>query len=155
MSSVRRRGDVAPTGWLMNVSASLVEWSESATRLGLELCPVYGNRLTPYYMRLITEMVKSGCTLYSGITCRNVYTPLNVFIALVGVVVWTEGDQIDLEENGDRTLNNFLTYRKSVLVRDIPNDNAQLLTPETICGSHKEFRASIKPATRCAVEGIG
>ncbi|XP_029172286.1 uncharacterized protein LOC114941461 [Nylanderia fulva] len=56
------------------------------------------------------------------------YMPLNVFIALVGVQVWSESDEINLSPNGDATLSNFLRYRREKLVQDIPNDNAQLLT---------------------------
>lgn len=54
--------------------------------------------------------------------------PLNIFIALVGVQVWSESDEIALSPNGDVTLSNFLRYRREKLVQDIPNDNAQLLT---------------------------
>ena len=56
------------------------------------------------------------------------YSPLNIYIALVGVVVWTEFDEIQLSTDGDTTLKNFLHYRKERLVKDHPNDNAQLLT---------------------------
>lgn len=58
----------------------------------------------------------------------QLYVPLNIFVALVGVVVWTEQDEIALSTNGDTTLTNFLHYRREKLVKDYPNDNAQLLT---------------------------
>ncbi|XP_076759529.1 disintegrin and metalloproteinase domain-containing protein meltrin [Xylocopa sonorina] len=56
------------------------------------------------------------------------YVPLNIFIALVGVQVWSDSDEIALSPNGDTTLSNFLRYRREKLVQDMPNDNAQLLT---------------------------
>ncbi|XP_014230939.1 disintegrin and metalloproteinase domain-containing protein 33 isoform X2 [Trichogramma pretiosum] len=55
------------------------------------------------------------------------YAPLNIFVALVGIEVWTDVNKIAVVNNGDQTLKNFLQYRKDVLVREIPNDNAQLL----------------------------
>ncbi|XP_025201152.1 disintegrin and metalloproteinase domain-containing protein 9 [Melanaphis sacchari] len=59
---------------------------------------------------------------------NSLYIPLNIFITLVGVVVWTEYNEIALVSNGDTTLTNFLHYRRDHLVKDHPNDNAQLLT---------------------------
>lgn len=56
------------------------------------------------------------------------YQPFNIFIALVGVVVWTELDEITISTKGDDTLTSFLMYRRERLLVKHPNDNAQLLT---------------------------
>lgn len=56
---------------------------------------------------------------------------MNIFIALQGVVIWNERNLADLSPDGDKTLRNFLTYRKKILLKDHPNDNAQLLTGES------------------------
>ena len=58
----------------------------------------------------------------------QLYQPLNIFIALVGVEVWEDEDQVVISTNGDQTLTNFLIYRKLRLIPSHPNDNAQLLT---------------------------
>uniref|UniRef100_A0A1A9WS33 Peptidase M12B domain-containing protein n=1 Tax=Glossina brevipalpis TaxID=37001 RepID=A0A1A9WS33_9MUSC len=56
------------------------------------------------------------------------YVPLNIFIALVGVVIWNESNEIEITPDADVTLRNFLIYRRTKLVLEHPNDNAQLLT---------------------------
>lgn len=54
--------------------------------------------------------------------------PLNIFVALVGVVVWNEKDEIEISFEGETTLRAFADYRRTQLVREHPNDNAHLLT---------------------------
>lgn len=58
----------------------------------------------------------------------QLYAPLNIFIALVGVIIWSDHDEIHLSADGDATLTNFLHYRRERLAQDHPNDNAQLIT---------------------------
>lgn len=58
----------------------------------------------------------------------QLYVPLNIFIALVGVVIWNESNEIEITPDADVTLRNFLNYRRTKLVLQHPNDSAQLLT---------------------------
>ncbi len=53
---------------------------------------------------------------------------------MVGIVVWNENNEAELSSDGDKTLKNFLKYRREVLVTKHPNDNAQLLTKEQFEG---------------------
>lgn len=67
-------------------------------------------------------------------TINALYVPLNIFVVLIGVVIWNENNKADLTADGDKTLRSFLNYRKKILLRDHPNDNAQLLTGEVFEG---------------------
>lgn len=67
-------------------------------------------------------------------TINALYVPLNIFVVLIGVVIWNEQNMADLTSDGDKTLRSFLNYRKKILLREHPNDNAQLLTGEVFEG---------------------
>ncbi|KAL5284165.1 hypothetical protein ACFFRR_006446 [Megaselia abdita] len=95
----------------------------------VELVIVVDNKISKAYSGNIKNIHKH-CQDIANIV-NALYVPLNIFIALVGVVVWNEKNEIDFNTDGDITLRNFLTYRKTKLVIDHPNDNAQLLTKES------------------------
>ncbi|XP_065351204.1 disintegrin and metalloproteinase domain-containing protein 12 [Cloeon dipterum] len=73
------------------------------------------------------EKVHNHCKNIANII-NALYSPLNIYIALIGIVIWTERDEIKINNNGDETLSAFLHYRRVTLVKEHPNDNAQLLT---------------------------
>ncbi|KAF2899189.1 hypothetical protein ILUMI_06976 [Ignelater luminosus] len=74
--------------------------------------------------------VEHHCKTIANII-NGLYAPLNIFIALVGIVIWNEHDEVNFSANGDTTLTNFLHYRREKLIKEHPNDNAQLLTKVT------------------------
>ena len=57
----------------------------------------------------------------------QLYRPLKIRIALTMVKVWTNGDQIVVDENSGKCLDNFMVYRNDVLYKNFKHDNAMLL----------------------------
>uniref|UniRef100_A0A182VS55 Peptidase M12B domain-containing protein n=1 Tax=Anopheles minimus TaxID=112268 RepID=A0A182VS55_9DIPT len=94
----------------------------------VELVIVVDNKMFKT-MRENFKTVQQYCKDITNII-NALYEPLNIFVGLVGVVVWNEGDEIELSKDGEVTLKNFLHYRKKSLIKDHPNDNAQLFTKE-------------------------
>ena len=58
----------------------------------------------------------------------QLYRPLNIYVALVGIEIWTANDKISVENNADTTMNNFLEYRREHINYRHRNDNSQLIT---------------------------
>ena len=58
----------------------------------------------------------------------QLYQPLNLYIALVGLEIWNKKDSFFIDKmNAESTLKRFLHYRMKRINPTIPNDNAQLL----------------------------
>ncbi|KAM3666141.1 disintegrin and metalloproteinase domain-containing protein 8 [Ammospiza maritima maritima] len=58
----------------------------------------------------------------------KLYQPLHLRVALIGLEVWNHRDKITVSPNPEVTLDNFLHWRESELLRKKPHDNAQLIT---------------------------
>ena len=68
------------------------------------------------------------CISCCDVFCYQLYRPLNMYVALVGVEIWTDADRIAIVDNADATMNNFLEYRRNHISPIHPNDNAHLIT---------------------------
>uniref|UniRef100_R4FJM6 SVMP-Ech-32 n=1 Tax=Echiopsis curta TaxID=529692 RepID=R4FJM6_9SAUR len=92
----------------------------------IEFYVVVDNRLYKNYSSN-RDAIKTG--VYEMVNILNVmYRPLNVLIALIGLEIWTNQDEIKIEPDVEVTLESFGEWRETVLLLRKRNDNAQLLT---------------------------
>nr|QSI84040.1 snake venom metalloprotease [Calliophis bivirgatus] len=59
---------------------------------------------------------------------NTMYRALNFHIALIGLEIWSKGNEIDVQSDVGVTLKSFGEWRETVLLPRKRNDNAQLLT---------------------------
>ncbi|XP_025978185.1 zinc metalloproteinase-disintegrin-like NaMP isoform X1 [Dromaius novaehollandiae] len=59
---------------------------------------------------------------------NTVYKPINIYMALVGLEIWTDNDKCLLSHVAGSTLDSFSKWRQSELLQRKRNDNAQLVT---------------------------
>ncbi|XP_072006311.1 zinc metalloproteinase-disintegrin-like VLAIP-A [Engystomops pustulosus] len=66
---------------------------------------------------------------------NQVYKPLNLFVSLTGLEIWSNGNPIEVNSSPQANLNRFSEWREKDLLRRKPHDNAQLLTNIDLYGS--------------------
>ncbi|XP_036453740.1 disintegrin and metalloproteinase domain-containing protein 28 isoform X1 [Colossoma macropomum] len=91
-----------------------------------ELFVVADNRM---YQKADSDMNKVRQRVYEIINFVNaVYKPVNTFIALIGLEIWTDSDKIVVTAPAGETLDKFTSWRNDVLIKRQRHDNAHLIT---------------------------
>ena len=57
----------------------------------------------------------------------QIYQRINIRVVVKGLEIWTNGEAFERQKTGGADLSRFNTYRKEILEKKIPHDNAQLL----------------------------
>ncbi|CAL9708859.1 unnamed protein product [Knipowitschia caucasica] len=92
----------------------------------LELFLVADNRLFEKMKRDMSELRKRMFEVVNFVNMA--YKPMRTFVALVGLEVWSNGDQISITHPAGENLNAFMNWRNSELVKTKKHDNAHLIS---------------------------
>jgi len=113
----------------------------------LELYLVNDKSVYLHFKKNIT-FIEDRCRLIANLIDKK-YRPLRVRIVLVGIEIWTEKDLIDkgVLRDSHKMLLSFMKYRKLNINGKVKNDNAQLITRESLDGGKTAGKAPI--ATIC------
>ncbi|XP_062874414.1 disintegrin and metalloproteinase domain-containing protein 28 [Trichomycterus rosablanca] len=91
-----------------------------------ELFLVADNRM---FLKMDSDVNKVRNRIFEIVNFVNlVYKPLNTFIAVTGLEVWTDADKILVTPPAGETLDKFTKYRNENLMKRKKHDNAHLLT---------------------------
>uniref|UniRef100_A0A182VS57 Disintegrin and metalloproteinase domain-containing protein 12 n=1 Tax=Anopheles minimus TaxID=112268 RepID=A0A182VS57_9DIPT len=113
-------------GDVHNKTAFSTGYREDADSLYIEMVLVVDRTMFVKYKSNV-QRIHQHCLSVVNVL-NELYRPLNIYILLVGVVLWNTQDKIIISTDSKQTLTSFLAYRHSQLLRQIPNDNAHLLT---------------------------
>ncbi|XP_029959914.1 disintegrin and metalloproteinase domain-containing protein 28 isoform X2 [Salarias fasciatus] len=81
------------------------------------------------YVKMNRDMTELRKRIFDIVNFVNMaYKPLRTFIALVGLEVWSSGDQISVTPPAGANLNAFMTWRNDVLMKRKKHDNAHLIS---------------------------
>ncbi|KAB5528303.1 hypothetical protein PHYPO_G00138700 [Pangasianodon hypophthalmus] len=91
-----------------------------------EVILVVDNRM---YLKMGSNVTEVRKRIFAILNFVNVvYKPLNTFIALVGLEIWTDSDKIAVNTSAGQTLDAFNKWRNTVLMKSKKHDNAHLIT---------------------------